>query len=205
MPRDDSLHQGIRTSSWRNADLIVGQRGECAVEVLFIDVAQGLHESVVLTITHRTTFKLLTIDFHLDVCTRFQTVGCCDDIANQFHLVFRAVMFQDIADNIRQVVLCHDFLLVAQLRDALCHPSCLLRRQFQTQFLKVLGNVGTTALLTQCVLTLTAKTLRNQLVIVQLVLCVAISMYASHLGKHILTNDRLVGGNANTTKTLDHS
>ena len=56
-------------------------------------------------------------------------------------------MFQYIRYDIRQIILRHNFLLVAQLCDTFRHSSLLLGRQFQTQFLQILGNVGTTALL----------------------------------------------------------
>ena len=70
VPRDDRLHQGVGTATRRNRHLIVGQNGECAVQILLVDVAQGLDKGVVLTVTHSAAVILLAIDFDLDIGTR---------------------------------------------------------------------------------------------------------------------------------------
>ena len=101
-------------------------------------------------------------------------------------------MLQHVAHNERQVFLRHYLLLIAQLGDSLRYAACLLGRELQTQLLQVLGYVGLAAVLAQRVLTSAPESLRHQGVAVQIILLVAIGMHASHLGKHVVADNRLI-------------
>ena len=114
-------------------------------------------------------------------------------------------MLQHITNDIGQVFLGDNLFLVAQLRDTLRDATGLLGGEFQTQFLKVLGDIGLPAIFTKGIFTFTTKTLWHQLVVVELVLGVAISMNTSHLSKYILTHNGLIGGHADATKALHHA
>ena len=142
MPCNDSLNQSVGTSARRDAHLIIGKDGERTVQVFLVDVAQRFHKGVILSVTGRSGLILFAVNLHTDVGTRFQSIRCVHHITDQFHLIVRPVMFQHIADNIRQVFLCHNLLLVTQLGNALRHTACLFWSQFKSQFLQVLGNVG---------------------------------------------------------------
>ena len=168
-------------------------------------MSQGLHESVVLSVAQGTAFVLLAVDLDLDIGTGLQTVGRRHHIADEFHLVVGAVVFQHVADDIGQVLLRHDFLLVAQFGDTFRHAARLFGSQFQSQLLKVLGYVGTPGVLAQGIFALTSETLGDEFVVIEFVLCVAIGMDASDLRKHILAHDGLVGSHRNAAEALDHA
>ena len=114
-------------------------------------------------------------------------------------------MFQHIANDEGQILLRHDFLLVAQFGDALSDTFGLLWRQFQSQFLQVLGNVRPSTVLTQGILPFPAKPLRHQFVLIESVFLVPVGMHTSHLRKHIVADNRLIGRHSNTTITLHQS
>ena len=106
-------------------------------------------------------------------------------------------MLQHIRNDIRQIVLCHQFLFITQLSDTHRHPLGLLRCQFQSQFLKVLGDIRLSAVLTQRIFALTTEPFWLQEVIIETSLVVAVGMDTSHLREHVLTNHRLIGCNGN--------
>ena len=57
IPGDDSLYQGIGTSTRGNTHLIILQQRERAVEVLLIDIAQSLDKGMISTLTLAPGFK----------------------------------------------------------------------------------------------------------------------------------------------------
>ena len=71
-------------------------------------------------------------------------------------------MFEDVADDVGQVFLCDDLLLVAQLGDALRDALGLLGRELQAQLLEVLGDVGTTGVLSEGILAFASEALGLQ-------------------------------------------
>ena len=114
-------------------------------------------------------------------------------------------MLQDVGDDVGQVVEGDNFLLVAKLGDALGDAARLLGCQLETQLLQVLDDVGTARVLAQGILPLAAEALGNQLVVVELVLAVAIGMDTCHLGKDVLADDGLVGGDGDAAEAFDHA
>ena len=113
-------------------------------------------------------------------------------------------MFQHIRHDIGEVFLCDELLLVAQFDDSVSHTTCLFWRKFQSQLLKVLEDVRLARVLAQRILTLSAKTLRQQVVTIEVVLVVAISVNTSHLREDILSDNRFIGWNGNTRQALHH-
>ena len=83
MPGDDRLYQGISAAARRDSDLIVCQNGERTIQILLIDIAQGLDKGVVLTVSHSTAIILVTIDFDLDIGTWLQSIGGRNNIADE--------------------------------------------------------------------------------------------------------------------------
>ena len=114
-------------------------------------------------------------------------------------------MFEHIANDIWQVILRNKLFLVAKLGNAFRNLLCLLRREVQAKLFKVTRDIGTSAIFSESILALTSETLWHKVVTIEVVLVVAISMNASHLRKHILTHDRLVGRNCNATITFNQS
>ena len=114
-------------------------------------------------------------------------------------------MFQHVAHDERQIFLSHYFLLVAQFGDTLGYTSGLLRSEFKSEFLKILGDVSLAAILAQGILALSSESLWHQGVAIQIILLVAIGMHAGHLGKHIVADNRLVRRNGYTTIALHHT
>ena len=94
-------------------------------------------------------------------------------------------MLQNITHDVWQVVLGYQFLAVTEFCDSLGHRLGLLRRQFQSQFIEVLHDIRLTRVLTQRILTMSAETLRYQVVAIKLVLVVTIGMHTSYLGKDV--------------------
>ena len=205
MPGDDRLHEGVGAASRGDGDGIVGEDGERAVEVLLIDVAQGFHEGVVLTVACGSRLVLLAVDLDLHIGARLESVGGGDDVADELHLVVGRVVFEDVADDVGQVLLCDDLLLVAQLGDALCDALGLLGRELQAQFLEVLGDVGTTGVLSEGILAFASEALGLQLVLIEVALGVAIGMNARHLGEDTLAHDGHVGSDANAAICRHHA
>ena len=52
---------------------------------------------------------------------------------------------------------------------------------------------------------MSAETLRHQVIAIKLVLVVAISMYASHLGEDIVSNNRCIRSHGNAAVTFNQS
>ena len=113
-------------------------------------------------------------------------------------------MFQNIADNVWQVFLRHDFLLVTQFGNTLRNTTSLLWSQVQSKFFQILRDIGPTRILTQSIFPFTTKALRHQLVIIEFVFRVTIGMDPSYLGEDILTNNRLIGSHSNSTEAFHH-
>ena len=111
-------------------------------------------------------------------------------------------MLQHIAHDEGQVVFGHALLLVTQFGDALRHLFCLFRREFQAEFLQVLGDVRLAAVLTQIVLPATSEALRHEGVLIEPVLLVAVGMHTRHLRKDIVADDGLVRGDGDAAVTL---
>ncbi len=102
-------------------------------------------------------------------------------------------MLEHIRHYVGQILLCHQLLLIAQLDDAVGYAPCLLGSEFQTEFLEILEDIGLAAVFAQGVFALAAESLRQQFVAIERILLIAVGMHASHLGKHALANDWLVG------------
>ena len=101
-------------------------------------------------------------------------------------------MLQHIAHDVWQVVLSYQLLAVAEFGDSLGHSLGLLRSQLQAQFVKVLYDIRLAGVLAQCILTMSAETLRHQVVAIKLILVVAIGMHASHLGEDVIAHHRCI-------------
>ena len=114
-------------------------------------------------------------------------------------------MLQHIANDIWQVVLGYQFLAVAEFCDSLGYRLGLLRRQFQSQFIEVLHDIRLTRVLTQRILTMSAETLRYQVVAIKLVLVVTIGMHTSYLGKDVVSYYRSIRSHGNATISFNQS
>ena len=114
-------------------------------------------------------------------------------------------MFQHVAHNERKVFLSHNLLFIAKFGDTLGYTASLLRSEFKSEFLKILGDVSLAAILAQGILALSSESLWHQGVAIQIILLVAIGMHTSHLGKHIVADNRLVRRNGYTTIALHHT
>ena len=75
-------------------------------------------------------------------------------------------MLEHVAHDIGQVVLCDEFLPVAQFGDALRNLRHLLGRELQTEFLQVDFDICLSAVFSQCVFASPAKTLGHERVAV---------------------------------------
>ena len=101
LPRDDRLYEGIRATSWRDGDGVVGQHWESAAECLLVDFSEGGDEGIVLSVTAGVLFVFLAVDFYLYGSHGLESVGQVHEIALQPHTVFADVVFQNVAYNIR--------------------------------------------------------------------------------------------------------
>lgn len=118
-PGDDCLDERVRPSAGRNADSIVVQERKLLVQLLTIDLAERLHEGVILAIAGGIGFILHASDVDLDTGKGLQSIRREDHVADQLHLVFQDVVLQHVVDDVGQVLLRDQFLLVSQLRDTL--------------------------------------------------------------------------------------
>ena len=114
-------------------------------------------------------------------------------------------MLQYIADDVWQIVLGYQLLAVAEFGDSLGHSLGLLRRQLQSQLVKVLDNVGLTGILAQCIFTMSAETLRHQVVAIKLVLVVAIGMHTSYLSEDIIAHHRGIRSHGDAAVSFNQS
>ena len=114
-------------------------------------------------------------------------------------------MLQYITHDVWQVILGYKFLAVAEFCDSLGHRLGLLRRQFQSQFIEVLHDIRLTRVLTQRILTMSAETLRYQVVAIKLVLVVTIGMHTSYLGKDVVSYYRSIRSHGNATISFNQS
>ena len=114
-------------------------------------------------------------------------------------------MLQHIADDVWQVILGYQLLAVAEFSDTLGHSFGLLRRQLQSQFIEVLDDVSLTGILAQCILTMSAETLRHQVVTIKLVLVVAIGMHTSYLSEDIIAHHRGIRSHGDAAVTFNQS
>ena len=111
-------------------------------------------------------------------------------------------MLQHVAHDIGQVLLRHQLLLVTQFDDAFCHLLHRLLTELQAQFFEVLADIGLAARLTQCILTFPPKAFRQQVVAVEVILVVTISMYASYLREYATTHNGFVWWDSDTAVAL---
>ena len=116
----------------------------------------------------------------------FQTVRQTDHITLQLHLVLGGRVFQHVGYDEWQVVLCDDGFSVAQLSNALCNLLCLLRCELKSQLLQVLLDICLAGVLSEGIFAFASEAFGNEGIAIEVVLIVAISMYASPLGKDII-------------------
>ena len=102
-------------------------------------------------------------------------------------------MFQHIRNNVRQIFLCNQFFLVAQLDDAFRYLAHSIFVQLQSEIFEVLTDICFTACLTQCIFALAAKTFGKQIIAVEIILIIPVGMHSGHLRKDILTYNRFIG------------
>ena len=114
-------------------------------------------------------------------------------------------MLQHIAHDVWQVVLGYQLLAVAEFGNTLGHSLGLLRRQLQAQLVKVLYDIRLAGVLAQCILTMSAETLRHQVVAIKLVLVVAIGMHASHLGEDVIAHHRCIRSHGDAAVSFNQS
>ena len=114
-------------------------------------------------------------------------------------------MFQHVAHDEWQILLRYNLFLVAQFGNTLGYTFGLLRCELQTEFFQILGDVSFTAILTKGIFALSTESLWHQSVAIQVILLVAIGMHTSHLGKHVIADDRLIRCYGNTTIALNHT
>ena len=203
-PGNGGLDEGVGAASWWNADLIVGEPGECAVETVFVDVADGMDEGVVHTVAHGRVFKHFAIDFELDGGHWAQSVGGGDHVGDELHLVVGGGVFEHVGHDVGEVFLRDELLLVAEFDDSVGHATGLLWREFQTEFLEVLEDVRLAGILAEGIFTFSAETLGQEIIAIEVVLVVAIGMNACHLCEDILSDDGLVRWNDDAREALDH-
>jgi hypothetical protein len=72
-------------------------------------------------------------------------------------------------------------------------------------FIEVLHDIRLTRVLTQRILTMSAETLRYQVVAIKLVLVVTIGMHTSYLGKDVVSYYRSIRSHGNTTISFNQS
>ena len=114
-------------------------------------------------------------------------------------------MLQYVTDDERQVILSDYFLSVSKFRYSFCHLLRLLRRQFESQFLKVSRYICFSTVFAKCIFTFASKTLRYKVIAVKVVLVVTVCMHSRNLCKHIVANDGLVWSYGNARITLNHT
>ena len=119
-------------------------------------------------------------------------------------MLLHGIMLQHVGHDIRQVLLRHQLFLVAQLNDTFRHFAGLLGRQFQTQFLQVLEDIGLPAVFAQGILSLTAETFGQKVVAIKVGLVVPVGMHTGHLRKHTLARNRTVGRNRDAGIAFHH-
>ena len=111
-------------------------------------------------------------------------------------------MLQHVTHDVRQVLLRHQLLFVAQLDNAFSYLLHRLLAELQTQFLQVFADVGLAARFTQGILTFTSNAFRQQVVAVEVILVIAISMYTGHLRKYATPHNGFVGWNGDAAVAL---
>ena len=204
-PGDDRLHEGVRPSTGRNGDGVVGQHGEVAAQRHLVDLAQGTDKGIVLAVAAGVLLVFLAIDFHLERCHGLQAVGQVDEVALQLDALAADIVFEDVGDDVGQVFLRHQLFLVAQLDDAFGHLAHGFFVQFQPQVLEVLADVGLAGVLAQGILALAAEAFGQEVVAVEVALVVAVGMDARHLGENVLAHDGLVGRDDHAAVRLHHA
>ena len=194
-PGDACLHEGVGASAGRNADDVVGEPREGAFELVLVDVAHGAHEGVVHTVADGRFFIYLPVDFELHACHRLEAVGGGDEVAEEPYAGFGCGVLEDVGDDVWEVFLGDELFLVAEFDYTLRHAPCLLGRKFEAEFFEILENVGLAGVLAEGVLALASETFGKEVVAVEIVLVVAVGMYAGHLREDALADDGLVWGN----------
>ena len=122
--------------------MVVVQAGEVAVQMFTIYLAQGLDESVILSVSRGVGFIFHVVYPHFHRGDGFQSIRGAYHIAHKLHLVVWHVVLQHVINYIGQVVLRHQLLTVTQLGHSLGYRPCLLRRKLQSQILQVFHDVG---------------------------------------------------------------
>ena len=112
-------------------------------------------------------------------------------------------MLKHITNDVWKVVRSNYFLAVTQFGDSLSDALCLLRSEFQTQFLKVLCNIGSSAVLAESILSFSSKALRDECIDIKIAFVITVCMHSSHLSEDILAYHRLVGSNGYTAVSLN--
>ena len=194
LPRDDGLHECVGAAARGDGDGVVGEHGELAAQRLLIDLAQGTHEGVVLSVATGVLLVHLVADAQLERSHGLEALREGDVVAQELHTGILHGVFQHIGDDVGKVFLRDYLLLVAQLDDACGDLAHGLIVEFEAQGFEVLAYVGLAAGLAQCIFALASEALGEQLVAVEVVLVVAVGMHACHLSKDVLTHDGFVGG-----------
>ena len=204
-PCDDRLDEGIRSTTRRDGYGVVLKDGESSIEIGSVNFPESLHEGIVLSVARGVGLISASIDFHLHISERFQSVCGSDKITDEFHLLCGYSMFEHITDDEGEVVLGDDFLPVAQFGDTLCHLLALFGREHYAQFFEVAFNIGFTTVFSQRILPFTSESFRHQFITIEIRFRVAIGMHPCHLCKHILADDGLIWRHSDATIPLDQS
>ena len=121
------------------------------------DSAAQNRKGIILAVAAGSLLLLLAVDFYFQRSHRLQSVGKVHDVTFQVHALIHYSMFQDVGHDVRQVLLCHKLLFIAQLDDAFRNFAHGLLVQIQPQVFQVLADIRLTAILAQCIFPFTSK------------------------------------------------
>src|SRR5574344_1462896 len=112
IPGNYGMNKSIGAATWRNVDHIVCEPWERALQNLLVDMAHTTDKRIILAVTAGIGFINLTFHLNLQRGSRLQAVGVGHKVAHQLDLLICRIMFEDIGNDIGQIVLRYHFLFV---------------------------------------------------------------------------------------------
>ena len=157
-----------------------------------VNLPQGLHEGIVLTVSGSRFFILGPVNAELHYRHRTHSARKLKRVVDYMDIVSRLTAAQNVCDDERKVLCGHRLLLVAEFDHSGGHEPDLFRSQAESERVKVVDYVGFAAHLAEGIGAFASEAFRKQAVCVQVSFLVSVCMHAAALGKNVFAYHRFV-------------
>ena len=121
-------------------------------------------------------------------------------VVHHLHTFHNCFTIKYIRNNVRQIFFRNNFLTVAEFDNSLCNFLDFFLRKRNTYFVEIFLNIGFPRSFSEGVFSSSAEAFGHQIIKIQIIFVIAVSVNSCCLGKNVFTNNRFINWNTKARK-----